>query len=65
MTKQRFVFLANNEAFWVLDIDDAQYNKGPQLRAGLASNPTVLIVDNDKVVPDFSIWDGTDFRSPK
>jgi hypothetical protein len=65
MAKQRFVFLANNESFWVLDIDDEQYSKGAQLRAGLASNPTVVIVDNDKVVPDFSVWNGTEFKAPE
>jgi len=65
MAKERFVFLANNEVFWVLDIDDETYNKGPQVRAGLASNPTIVIVDKDQVVSDFSVWDGKEFKAPE
>jgi hypothetical protein len=65
MAKERFVFLANNEVFWVLDIDDEQYFKGPQVRAGLSSNPKIVVVDNNVVVPDFSVWDGTEFKAPE
>jgi len=65
MANERFVFLANNEVFWVLDIDDEKYNKGPQVRAGLASSPKIIIVDKDQVVPDFSVWDGTEFKAPE
>lgn len=65
MTHERFVFLVNNEVFWVLNIDDEKYDKGPQVRAGLASNPTIIVVDKDMVVPDFSVWDGTEFKAPE